>query len=83
MTIKASVVAFVSSVLICALSVAALAGQAKVVCRGRSGSDVSDRVPASLTPEMLGMSRSQIAMGDRKIRLFNGRDQRVQGRRTS
>jgi hypothetical protein len=29
--------------------------------------------PVPLTPEMLGMPRSQIAFGDRMIRLFNGR----------
>src|ERR1035437_10932139 len=29
--------------------------------------------PTPLTPEMLAMPRSQIAMGDRMIRLFNGR----------
>ena len=65
--------AFLIIALICGLWGIALAGQAQIPLRGDPGQNLSDRIPGSLTPEIFGMPRSQIAMGDRMIRLFNGR----------
>ena len=65
--------AFLIIALICGLWGIALAGQAQIPLRGDPGQNLSDLVPESLSPEILGMPRSQIAMGDRMIRLFNGR----------
>ena len=73
MTTRIRGMAFVKIALICGLWGIASAVQAQIPLGGDAGRNLSDRIPGSLTPEILGMPRSQIAMGDRMIRLFNGR----------
>jgi hypothetical protein len=47
--------------------------QVQVPYDGNPGRTSPAHVPALLTPELLGMPRTQIAFGDRMLRLFNGR----------
>lgn len=46
---------------------------AQIPLGGDTGRPSPSPTSTPLTPEILGMPRSQISMGDRMIRLFNGR----------
>jgi len=48
-------------------------GLAQIPLAGNNGQPLPVSIASPLTPEMLGMPRSQIALADRLIRLFNGR----------
>ena len=64
---------FIKIAIICVVLSFGAATQAQIPLGGNSGQPLPTPVAVPLTPEILGMARSQIAMGDRMIRLFNGR----------
>jgi hypothetical protein len=47
--------------------------QAQIPLGGKPGPSSPSQTSPALTPEILGMPRTQIAFGDRMLRLFNGR----------
>lgn len=51
----------------------AVAGVAQMPSGSEKGQALQPSVAAELTPEILGMPRTQIAFGDRMLRLFSGR----------
>jgi len=57
----------------CFLIGIATSSHAQIPPDGNPGGPLPARGSAPLTPEMLGMPRTQIAFGDRMLRLFNGR----------
>lgn len=59
--------------LVCTLLTVTGAAWAQIPLGGNAGRPLPVPLAHPLTPEMLGMPRSQIAMSDRMIRLFNGR----------
>ena len=73
MTLHFKVQSFVISLFIFGLLIFPLAIQAQIPPDGETGSPSPVRLSAPLTPEILGMPRTQIAFGDRMLRLFNGR----------
>jgi hypothetical protein len=64
---------FIRIAFVCAAMSIAAAAPAQIPLGGNAGEALPALTAAPLTPEMLGMPRSQIAMTDRMIRLFNGR----------
>ncbi len=60
-------------ILLCALLSLAATVRAQIPLDGNPGRPSPAHPSPALTPEMLGMPRTQIAFGDRALRLFNGR----------
>ena len=74
MTLRFKVRSFVNiTSFIFALLILPSATQAQIPLDGNTGRSSQARASTPLTPEMLGMPRTQIAFGDRMLRLFNGR----------
>jgi len=73
MTMCPRVLSFVKIALICVLLSPAATSRAQIPLDGNAGGPSPVRTSPALSPEMLGMPRTQIAFGDRMLRLFNGR----------
>ena len=73
MTMGLRVKPIVMIAFICALLSLTPASRAQIPIDGSPGRPSPARIMAPLTPEMLGMPRTQIDFGDRMVRLFNGR----------
>src|SRR5579862_9187627 len=74
MTLRFKVQSFINFMFfIFALLILPSATQGQIPLDGNTGRPSPVRASAPLTPEMLGMPRTQIAFGDRALRLFNGR----------
>src|SRR5664279_5464883 len=74
MTLRFKVQSFVNiTSFIFVLLALSAATQAQIPLGGNPAQPSAAKTSASLTPEMLGMPRTQIAFSDRALRLFNGR----------
>ena len=68
-----SIRAFMISAFLCLLLSLAAGGSAQIPLGGNAGWHLPALQATPLTPEVLGMPRSQISFDDRRVRLFNGR----------